>query len=114
MNHFTFDELMDTTIGMNDSVLDEIIVDVDPGNYDTMGNNPSNNASTFGEDAGSQGEGPSCACWSPRQSYGNVKHMKFKHPSTTKLSRMCSQKSNRTDSTSLLLQECGSLMFNPP
>ena len=96
---------MNTIIGMNDPVPDDIIVDVDPGNYDTMGSNPSKYVPTFGDDAGSQREGPSCACWSPRQSYDNVKHMKFKHPFTTKLSPMRSQTSNKTNSTSLLQQE---------
>jgi hypothetical protein len=105
MNHSAFDESMDTIIGMNDSVPVDIIVDVDPGNYDTMGNNPSNYAPTFGDNAGSQGKGPSCTCLSPRQSYNNVKHMKFKHPFTTKLSPMRSQTSNKTNSTSLLQQE---------
>jgi hypothetical protein len=61
MNHFDFDESMDTIISMNNSVPVDITVDVNSGDYDTMGNNPSNYAPTFGEDAGSQ----ACACRSP-------------------------------------------------
>ena len=119
MNHFAFDESMDTTIGMNDSVHDDNVEvnylgDVDPCDDDTMGNNghgcagnSRNNTPTLGDDAGSQGNEPSRARRSPRQSYDDVsaKHMKFKHPSTTKLSRIRSQKSNVTGSSSLLQQE---------
>ena len=119
MNHFAFDESMDTTIGMNDSVHDDNVEvnylgDVDPCDDDTMGNNghgcagnSRNNTPTLGDDAGSQGNEPSRARRSPRQSYDDVsaKHMKFKHPSTTKLSRIRSQTSNVTGSTSLLQRE---------
>jgi len=119
MNHFAFDESMDTTIGMNDSVHDDNVEvnylgDVDPCDDDAMGNNghgcaenSRNNAPTLGDDAGSQGKEPSRARRSPRQSHDDVsaKHIKFKHPSTTKLSRIRSQTSNVTGSTSLLQQE---------
>ncbi|KAL3761539.1 hypothetical protein ACHAW5_003087 [Stephanodiscus triporus] len=115
MSHFAFDESMDTSIGMNDSVLDDInICDVDPCDDYAMDDNadecveyPSNHAPTFGDDSDSQEKEPSHPCRSPRESYDNVstKKMKFKHLSSTKLSRRRSQTSNISGLTSPLHRE---------
>jgi hypothetical protein len=119
MNHFAFDESMDTSIGMNDSVLDDITnveynVDADPCEGDAIEKNknecavnPTNSEPILGNDARSQDKDQSRSRRSPRQSDGDVctKQMKFKHPSSIKLSRTRSQRSNITDSTTFFQQE---------
>ena len=111
MDHFAFDVSMDTSIDINDSILDDkndatYLDNVDPCNDDAI--NTNENALFDGDDGSiCQQMRVSHPRRSPRQSNDvvNTKHMKFKHPSTTKLSHLRMQNNNKHDSTSILQKE---------